>query len=246
MNIEEDFWNYYYSYLGVEEKDLKVSKLIFKCNQRDKPINNWYLYPLVVTNIGAEFICSISPKYARTFRKFISTCNYHNFEELYGLLDIYFNDKLDDYNIRKMYRLTIEDTRLREFNKSRAIILTREVLMKGLKNTTLKEKQDIWSRKKEEVEQGRQYVILNDENIVSYCKVSNIDFGGGNLVVWTEPEYRGRGYGKEVVIAATKWCIENDILPIYWVDSDNLASLNLAKALNYKIYSEELVVSTNV
>ncbi|WP_396276644.1 hypothetical protein [Haloimpatiens lingqiaonensis] len=40
-------------------------------------------------------------------------------------------------------------------------------------------------------------------------------------------------------MGALKWCYENDIMPIYWVDTKNTYSVALAKSLGFKVKSEE-------
>lgn len=244
MELKEKFNNYYYKYLGISTKELDNEEIIFKCNQRDKPINRLYFQHLIITNINDKTFFSISPKYYVKFRKYILQNKYNTHEQLINILDRFFKNELENYAIRKMYRMTLDcNKEILQFNI--AIQLTKDILMENLKNKNDEEKIEIWNRKKDEVEQGRQYVIVNSNRNVSWCKVSDIDYGGGNLAVWTAPEFRKNGYGKEVVKGACKWCIDNDIIPIYWVDCTNTASLNLAESLGFKIQSEEIVVSTS-
>ena len=91
-----------------------------------------------------------------------------------------------------------------------------------------------------------QFILLSDRKIVSMCKISDINFSGGNIVVWTDSNYRNKGFGKQVLAEAVKWCINNKIIPIYWVDSQNTASINLADSLGFKTKSEEIVVSVKL
>lgn len=121
--------------------------------------------------------------------------------------------------------------------------LTKEILMENMKSFSTYEKKKILLRKKREIIEGRQYVILDKNKIVSYCKISNIDFQGGNIVVYTNKQYRNRGYGKLVTTGILNWCIENNVLPIYLVDEKNTYSIKLAESLGFKIKSKEIVVS---
>ena len=123
--------------------------------------------------------------------------------------------------------------------------LTKEIFMNCLQNINQEERNRIWSRKKNEINQGRQYAILDNEKIVSYCKVSDIDYNGGNLTVFTDEKYRNRGYGKYVTVGAVKWCYDNGVIPIYWVDEENKNSIKLSKSLGFKIKSKEIVIGTN-
>lgn len=245
MDTNEKYKSYYYNYLGINPSKRKSSEFIFQCSQREKPINRKYIQFLITTKISGRKVFSISPRLFESFSKYMSI-NTINEEGIITILDKYFENKFDDYNIRKMFRLTIEDVDFEVPKGINAVKLSKEILMKSMEDLTSQERRDIWNRKKDEVEQGRQYVIIINHKIVSYCKVSDIDYGGGNLVVWTSPEYRGRGYGKAVVSAATKWCLENNVLPVYWVDETNKASLNLAKNIGFRIQSEEIVVSNKL
>lgn len=64
------------------------------------------------------------------------------------------------------------------------------------------------------------------------------------MVVYTSPEFRYKGFGKKLVIEASKWCFRNGLLPIYLVECNNNASINLAKNVGFVNQSEEIIVST--
>lgn len=246
LNTEEKFLKYYYEYLGIEGKKISASQFIFKCNQRDKPINTWYYQHLIATNIEGRIIFSVSPGLYQSLQSYITLSSCDDFDELISILEKYFAMKIENSTVRLMYRLTIDEMNFKPSSIGCVFKLSKEILMNNLEGRSLIEKEAIWSRKKEEVEQGRQFVSIHKNKIISYCKISNIDYCGGNLTVWTAPEFRGKQYGKEVVTAAVKWCFQNNILPIYWVDSTNKASLNLALALGFKIKSKEVVVSSRL
>ena len=231
-----DFYNYYLNYLNVTRDDVDNEKTIFKSKQRDIPINNYYFHYLIVTNIENKEVFSISPRF---YDEFIHV-KHIDAEEIRK----FFDKKLKDYSSRVMYRMTIEENTFKSVERDNKVQrLTEEILMKNLKGRSKKEIEDIWKRKEKEILEGREFVILNDDKIISYCKISNIDYNGGNLTVWTNPKYRGYGYGKQVTIAATKWCFDNNIIPIYLVHNENLASLNLAKSIGFKILSKEFIIS---
>jgi GNAT superfamily N-acetyltransferase len=59
------------------------------------------------------------------------------------------------------------------------------------------------------------------------------------LAVVTEPAYRGRGYAKLVVSAATAYTLEMGRLPIYVHDRTNHASAKVCRSLGYVEYAEE-------
>ncbi len=58
------------------------------------------------------------------------------------------------------------------------------------------------------------------------------------LAVATEADYRGRGYARDVVAAATAYTLDQGRLPIYIHDRDNNTSAFVARAVGYQIYAE--------
>lgn len=92
------------------------------------------------------------------------------------------------------------------------------------------------------VEEGRYFAVLIDGKIASRAWVDPVECKGGNIGVVTEPMQRKKGYGRLVVYKAVKWCLENDIVPIYWVDVTNTTSVKLAEDLGFKKMSDEIIV----
>jgi RimJ/RimL family protein N-acetyltransferase len=58
------------------------------------------------------------------------------------------------------------------------------------------------------------------------------------IAVATEADYRGRGFARDVVSAATRFTLERGRLPIYIHDRENSPSAFVARALGYQIYAE--------
>jgi GNAT superfamily N-acetyltransferase len=58
------------------------------------------------------------------------------------------------------------------------------------------------------------------------------------VAVATEADYRGRGYARDVVSAATRFALDNGKLAIYIHDRDNGTSAFVARAVGYQIYAE--------
>jgi predicted GNAT family acetyltransferase len=58
------------------------------------------------------------------------------------------------------------------------------------------------------------------------------------LAVATEADYRGRGYARDVVAAATGFALEQGRMPIYIHDRDNSTSAYVARAVGYQLYAE--------
>ncbi|MBT4504845.1 MAG: GNAT family N-acetyltransferase [Gemmatimonadetes bacterium] len=55
------------------------------------------------------------------------------------------------------------------------------------------------------------------------------------IAVDTEVGYRGRGYGRAVVAAATDWILDQGAAGHYPVTPDNLPSCRIARSLGYKV-----------
>jgi RimJ/RimL family protein N-acetyltransferase len=58
------------------------------------------------------------------------------------------------------------------------------------------------------------------------------------IAVATEPDYRGRGYARDVVSAAARFTLEQGRLPIYIHDRDNGTSAFVARAAGFQLYAE--------
>ncbi|MBU5313792.1 GNAT family N-acetyltransferase [Tissierella carlieri] len=242
MNLT--FQDYYYKYLGIDKGELEINKRIFSSNQRNKPLNGQFVQYLISTHIDGKLILSVAPQYYDDLFVLIKGQAIGNVDEIIEILNTFFSNKLGNFSLRKMYRLIPnEDYDIYNSLNSSAIKLTKEIFMDNLENIDEAEKMEIWERKKDEIIEGRKFVVLEDKKIVSACKISDIDFCGGNIAVWTDLNYRNKGFGKQVVAEAVKWCINNNILPVYWVDFENTASISLSNSLGFEIRSEEIVVS---
>jgi RimJ/RimL family protein N-acetyltransferase len=58
------------------------------------------------------------------------------------------------------------------------------------------------------------------------------------IAVATEPDYRGRGYARDVVSAASRFSLDQGRLPTYIHDRDNSTSAYVARAVGYQLYAE--------
>jgi predicted GNAT family acetyltransferase len=58
------------------------------------------------------------------------------------------------------------------------------------------------------------------------------------IAVATEADYRGRGYARDVVSAATRYALEQGRTPIYIHDRDNGSSAFVARATGFQLYAE--------
>jgi GNAT superfamily N-acetyltransferase len=58
------------------------------------------------------------------------------------------------------------------------------------------------------------------------------------MAVATEPDYRGRGYARDVVSAAARCALEQGRLATYIHDRDNTTSAFVARAVGFQLYAE--------
>jgi RimJ/RimL family protein N-acetyltransferase len=58
------------------------------------------------------------------------------------------------------------------------------------------------------------------------------------IAVATEADYRGRGYARDVVAAATRFSFDQGRVPIYVHDRDNGTSAFVARAVGFQLYAE--------
>src|SRR5439155_17019762 len=58
------------------------------------------------------------------------------------------------------------------------------------------------------------------------------------IAVATEPDYRGRGYARDVVSAAAQFTLDHGRLPVYIHDRDNGTSAFVARAAGFQLYAE--------
>jgi RimJ/RimL family protein N-acetyltransferase len=103
-------------------------------------------------------------------------------------------------------------------------------------------RQSRWRRQAPLREEGRQFAVIEDGEVAAEASISDIDWGGGNLAVWTGKKHRRRGFGAAVTARATRWCFENDVVPIYWVHEENRPSVRLAESLGFVVESREIAV----
>lgn len=100
-----------------------------------------------------------------------------------------------------------------------------------------------WKQNIKSIKEGRSFGLIRGRQNLSRATVEPIECGGGNISVATNEKHRKKGYGKMVVSAAVNWCFDHDILPIYYVRSDNVASIALARSLGFKLKAREIIVN---
>ncbi len=230
-----EFNKYYYGFLGVNDDRLHYKVMVTESIYRDKPLNNQYFYPVIVSEYNDKKICSSSSK-------FIDICKSRfdgSVQSIELILD-YMRIEEPSYRLRKMRRYTIEGTE--KILDTKAITMTEEIV----RSIQFKGHMDIEKfieRKKEVIKEGRQFIITEENTMAALALISDIYEGGCNIAVFTNEDYRKMGYGKEVVKGCVNWCKERNLVPIYLVEEENHASIKLAESVGFKLKSREWIVS---
>lgn len=166
--------------------------------------------------------------------------------EIISILQNIFSNILDDFEVKEMYRMC-KDTKL-DISNSNAVLLnddTKQYFMNtGNKASDVSFKEEKWKQLKYIVDTEMIYVVPNDNKIASMAFTSDIYDKGANIVVSTNEEHRRKGYGRTAVASLTNSILDKEFLPIYFVNVNNEASINLAKSLEYENKVLEIVVCT--
>ena len=206
------FAKYYSRYLALDAGREIFNCLVCPSPDRDTLLNRNFAYKIIITDYSGKRIVSVSPSISANIINNICT----------AIIDCSFEDILQlgqlhetGYRISMMYRMTLNR------NKAYANVLRSQAV--------------------EYISEYKKYVIRDSGNIVSYCKVSNIDYGYGNIVVWTDEKYRRKGYARELLYRIISMCESEGIVPVYIVDSQNSASIELAKSAGFEIVQTEII-----
>jgi GNAT superfamily N-acetyltransferase len=82
-------------------------------------------------------------------------------------------------------------------------------------------------------------VIVRGRKVVAYADYIQRSPFVSSIGVFTDPDYRGQGFGTTVVSAATKAILRSGRVPIYCTPIGNTASLSLARWLGYVKFGED-------
>lgn len=189
---------------------------------------------------------SVSPKYYDTILKAVKNSDFStlsNKEIITMFKDIFSNLSLN-FEVKEMYRM-YKDVKL-NISNSNAVLLnddTKQYFMNtGNKASDISFKEKKWSQLKYIIDTGLIYIVPNNYRIASMAYVSDVYNEGANIVVNTDEQFRRKGYAKMAVASLTNSILENNLLPIYFVNVNNEASINLAKSLEYENIALEIVV----
>jgi GNAT superfamily N-acetyltransferase len=93
----------------------------------------------------------------------------------------------------------------------------------------------------EEIAEGNLFVAYEGARVCSWAKILRSSDEVWEITVMTDAPYRGRGYAKAVVSAATDAVLKAGRIPVYSCDEYNIASRRVAEALGYRKYADDFV-----
>ncbi len=225
-----DYISNYKAFLGVKNPDDFYVSAIY----RDLPINGTFYYPLIETKFSDKTIISVSPSfYTAEFKDLsLNVLKSETYKQI---------QKRHPQCIKKEFiRFFIEKpTSVFQNNAITLDFSHKNFFMKTGKNLDTAFKENRWKKIEKLIEQKRIFAQIKDKKIVSMCKISDIYCDIANLYVYTDENYRHCGFGKNVVALACDQCLKNNLIPTYFDESKNTASLNLARAINFKQLSTE-------
>lgn len=217
------FSDFYQEYLGLNDKIFHNDVQVCKCKYRDIPINKRYYYNVIATTYNGEKVISCSPEFKEAEIAFL--CNNINFEAI-GTGDIHNELKMPEYELSYMDRMLLD----------RQPDIYEDTLSVYAKHEQIEYRY---------LETYKKYIALINEELIGYCKVSDVISDYGNLVVWVEESKRRLGIAESLVKLMINKCYEERIVPMYVVKTDNNASKALARKLGFQVIQRELVVSHN-
>ena len=227
---ENNFKEYYYKFLNFNEKERIICS-----NNRCKSINNFY-YPVIISKFQDSTMYSIAPDYFEKLKEIII----EEKDIKYNLFEFFQKHKMY-FSIQDMYRMFKNNNS----NTDISNVIELDNKYKEQYFNSFEHSNDIiYKQEKWEKIIKYQYLngIIEDNKFVSVGFVSNIDENGANIVIQTKDKYRNRGYGKAIVEKISRDLLEDNIIPIYWVNKENKASIQLAESIGFKKEADEIVV----
>lgn len=240
---------HYAQFLGYKLE--QVGKVI-TCHSplRDKIAN--HRQPLILSFMrNGQTVISVSSDLQNKLRRLshkLSTIKLSPVQ-WFKIVDDFIFEQYKLYHIEHFIRMTIEPENFVEIKKQdcvRPLVLSDKYLLlnQGQLPKRGKKYQDhFWEQNLKSIKESRSFGLIRSRQNLSWATVEPIDCGAGNIAVATKEDHRKKGYGKMVVSAAVQWCFDHDILPIYYVKSDNVASIALARSLGFKPKNKEIIVS---
>jgi GNAT superfamily N-acetyltransferase len=245
-----DYIGHYARYLGCHV-DAEPGISIIRSPLRDKAENR--RTPLILSFFAPDrIVLSVSWDLEAPARELAGTLETAGADrmELVRCLDDFLFDRFRTYRVEQFQRMTVDEGTLLDAGSrlelvrplsqgDKGLVFNHE----GLRNRGQRVREHNWEYDSKLINEGRLFAIVEGGKLLSQSSITEVECGGGNIAVSTDDAHRRKGYGKAVVHRATTWCFRNGIVPIYWVNADNAASISLARSIGYKAMHDEIVVT---
>lgn len=220
MENHNDFDLFYKNYLGIKDKKIIQGITVCVSNNRDLPLNKKFYYNIIITEYNGECVVSCSPEVEK--EKIKNVCNFIRNKTIEDIIES--KIQIETYDRACMYRLVLNEKP--DYNSLSELKIGKSLVsFKYIKDM-------------------KKFLALIGDTLIGYCKVSDVYYSYGNLVVWIEEEYRRNGVAEQLVKLAIEQCYKDSINPMYITKSINTASFSLAQKLKFNIVKKEVIFSS--
>ncbi|HEY8889197.1 MAG TPA: GNAT family N-acetyltransferase [Clostridium sp.] len=91
-----------------------------------------------------------------------------------------------------------------------------------------------WHSASDFTSKGVGYCLIKEDIVVSWCLSVFVSGKNFELGLETVAQYRGNGYGKLTAAACIEYCIENNIIPFWQCNKDNIPSNKVSESIGFK------------
>lgn len=247
--MEPAFEAHFFRFLDLDEGGLAGGRRVFSSPNRALPICRHFHATAVATVFAGRLVVSVAPDHHLALVHHLEGREYAGLsEELRLDLDDAFLGRLTLPGVRRMRRYTVRPEWLDRPAAADAVralgpddLALFSTLMRSrgprVREAAFAARRDVFADR-------RFFGVVEDDRLVAHAEVSDLVAGGGNLAVQTLATHRRRGHARALIARAAEWCHEHDVVPVYWVDEDNLPSLALAESLGFRLQSTELTVTS--
>lgn len=213
------FKAYYEEYIGIQKGKWMEDVLICQSKYRDMPINKHYCYKMMATVYEGKKVLSCSEDYSeQDIRAMLKRVDFS------ALQDFTMTDTLQDVDDSWFYVYRMQLKSKKEYS-----VKVNQKLPDG------RDIEYIYLAK------WKKYVAAIGDELLGYCKISDVIDEFGNIVVCVDEKYRKLGIATQLLELILEKCDEAGIIPDYFVKTDNKASICLAKKAGFEIVQKEYV-----
>lgn len=218
------FEDYYTEYLGIEQSKLRSGRLnVFASPYRDLPICQYYYSKVIICNWKGYDICSCPPS-------IIGELINLSIDKVKNKVTKLLSETEWTRYLRYSYDYTVVE------QETIAFPLSYDFYNSHMKNP-FNQLSDYYQKIiKDEILQ----IVFLEGRIYSQAYLSDIYAGGGNISVNCFEQYRNRGFASECVKAVLNYAKKRDVLPVYLVREDNVASIRVAEKNGFTFKVDEL------